>query len=260
MADARDLHRVEPGSRVDLSELPTLDTSAAPGDKATTEGALRDLQDRLAELQDVLYAEHEHKVLLVIQGLDTAGKGGIIEHVVGAVNPIGVRITSFKAPTDEELARDYLWRVHANVPAKGELGVFDRSHYEDVLAVRVEGLVPTAQWQRRYEHIAAFERLLADEGTTIVKVLLHLSKAEQKRRLDARRAQPHKRWKFNPEDLRTRERWDEYRTAFEDMLERTGTAWAPWHVVPADKKWYARWAVATVLVATLEALDLRYPE
>jgi PPK2 family polyphosphate:nucleotide phosphotransferase len=260
MADGRELHRVEPGSRVDLSELPTLDTSAAPGDKAATRVALRDLKDRLADLQDILYAGREHKVLLVLQGLDTSGKGGIIDHVIGAVNPIGLRITSFKAPTDQELARDYLWRVHAEVPAKGELGVFDRSHYEDVLAVRVEGLVPEAQWQRRYDHIVAFERLLADEGTTIVKVLLHLSKEEQEERLEARRARPEKRWKLNPEDLRTRERWDEYQAAFEDAIERTGTLQAPWHVVPADKKWYARWAVATVLVATLEAMDLRWPE
>jgi PPK2 family polyphosphate:nucleotide phosphotransferase len=260
MADGRDLHRVEPGNRVDLSELPTLDTSAAPGDKAVTRAALGDLKDRLADLQDVLYAERERKVLLVVQGLDTAGKGGILEHVIGAVNPIGVRITSFKAPTEEELARDYLWRVHAQVPARGELGVFDRSHYEDVLAARVEGLVPKARWERRYDHIRAFEQLLADEGTTIVKVLLHLSKAEQKRRLEARLARPHKRWKFNPEDLRTRARWDDYQAAFEDAVERTGTPWAPWYVVPADKKWYARWAVASILVATLEAMDLRWPE
>ena len=260
MADGRELHRVEPGSRVDLSKVPTLDTSAAPGGKATTRRALQELTGRLADLQDVLYAEGERKVLLVVQGLDTSGKGGIIEHVIGAVNPIGLRITSFKAPSHEELARDYLWRVHANVPAKGELGVFDRSHYEDVLAVRVEGLVPEEQWRRRYDHITAFERLLADEGTTIVKVLLHLSKAEQKARLEARLAEPHKRWKLNPEDLRTRDRWDEYQAAFEEAVERTGTPWAPWHVVPADKKWYARWAVATVLVATFEAMDLRWPD
>jgi PPK2 family polyphosphate:nucleotide phosphotransferase len=260
MTGGVELHRIEPGSHVELSKLPTLDTSAAPGDKATTRAALDELTTRLAELQDVLYAESERKLLLVIQGLDTSGKGGIIEHVIGAVNPIGLRITSFKAPTEEELARDYLWRVHANVPAKGEIGVFDRSHYEDVLAARVEGIVPKARWKRRYDHIVGFERLLADEGTTIVKVLLHLSRAEQKRRLEARLAEPHKRWKFNPDDLTTRAKWDDYQAAFEDALERTAQPHAPWHVIPADRKWYARWAVATILVARLEAMDLRWPE
>jgi PPK2 family polyphosphate:nucleotide phosphotransferase len=260
MADGLELHRIEPGRGIDLSKLPTLDTSAAPGDKAVTVAALEGLAQRLAELQEVLYAERRRRVLVVLQGLDTAGKGGIIEHVIGAVNPVGLRVTSFKAPTEEERARDYLWRVHAHVPASGELGVFDRSHYEDVLAVRVEGLVPKAQWKRRYAHIRAFERLLADEGTTIVKVLLHLSRGEQKRRLEARLSEPHKRWKLNPEDLRTRERWDDHQAAFEDAIVRTATPHAPWHVVPADSKWYARWAVATILVARLEALDLRWPE
>ena len=260
MADGATLHRVEPGTKVDLSRLPTLDTSAAPGDKDATLAALDDLKERLHDLQEVLYAEQRRRVLLVVQGLDTSGKGGILEHVVGAVNPIGVRLTSFKAPSKEELSRDYLWRVHANVPKAGELGVFDRSHYEDVIAARVEGIVPEDVWQRRYDHIVGFERLLADEGTVLVKVLLHLSKDEQRRRLEARLEEPHKRWKFNPDDLRTRSRWDEYQVAMAEAVERTALPHAPWHVVPADRKWYARWAVATVLVATLEAMDLRWPD
>ncbi|HJR25146.1 MAG TPA: PPK2 family polyphosphate kinase [Acidimicrobiales bacterium] len=260
MADGAALHRVEPGTEVDLSRLPTLDTSAAPGGKAATLTALEDLKERLHDLQEVLYAEQRRRVLLVVQGLDTSGKGGILEHVVGAVNPIGLRLTSFKAPSDEELSRDYLWRVHANVPKAGELGVFDRSHYEDVIAARVEGIVPEAVWQRRYDHIVGFERLLADEGTALVKVLLHLSKDEQRRRLQARLDEPHKRWKFNPDDLRTRARWDEHQVAMAEAVERTAQPHAPWHVVPADKKWYARWAVATILVATLDAMDLQWPD
>ena len=259
MSDGAELHRVEPGSKVHLSKLPTDDPSAAPGNKAVTLEALDDLTDRLAELQEVLYAERERKVLLVIQGLDTSGKGGIIEHVIGAANPMGLRLTSFKAPTVEEQARDYLWRIHAKVPAAGEIGVFDRSHYEDVLAARVEGIVPKERWKRRYDHIVGFERLLADEGTTIVKVLLHLSRDEQKRRLAARLAEPHKRWKFNPDDLRTRARWDDHQAAFEDAIERTAQPHAPWHVIPADRKWYRNWAACTIVADAMATLDLAYP-
>ena len=238
----------------------TDDTSAAPGDKAATLAAFEALTARLDELQEVLYAEHRRRVLLVLQGLDTSGKGGIVEHVIGAMHPIGVRITSFKAPTADELAHDFLWRVHENVPAAGELGVFDRSHYEDVLAVRVEGLVPKAVWRRRYAHIVGFERMLADEGTTIVKVLLHVSKAEQKRRLEARLAEPHKRWKFNPDDLRARARWDDYQTAFEDASSARAGRTRPGTSSLRTGSGTARWAVATILVATLEAMDLRWPE
>ena len=260
MAAGSTLHRIEPGAKVHLGKLPTDDASAAPGDKATTTAALDGLRTRLADLQEVLWAERRQRLLVVLQGLDTSGKGGIVSHVFRGVNPAGLRVTSFKAPTEDEQARDYLWRIHAHVPAAGELGIFDRSHYEDVLIARAEDLVPPATWKRRYAHINAFEELLVDEGTTIVKFLLHLSKDEQRRRLQARLDTPEKRWKFRQDDLRTRARWDDYEEAFEEALERTSTAHAPWHVVPADRKWYARWAVATVVVATLEGMGLRWPE
>lgn len=256
----RRLHRIDPGASVDLGDIDPGDTSAGPADKAAAEGELAELTERLAELQEQLYADGQRRVLLVLQGLDTSGKGGTIEHVLGAVNPVGLRITSFKAPTSEEIARDYLWRVHANVPANGQIGVFDRSHYEDLLVVRVEELLPEQRWQRRFDHINAFEQLLVDEGTTIVKVMLHISKDEQRRRLQARLDDPAKQWKFRQDDLRTRERWDDYQTAYADVLSRTSTEHAPWHVIPANKKWYRNWAVATILVAALDDLDLRWPE
>jgi PPK2 family polyphosphate:nucleotide phosphotransferase len=254
------LHRIAPGQPVDLSSIDPADVSRAPGDKATTKAASHALADHLAGLQDRLWARQRERVLVVLQGMDTSGKGGTVSHVFGAVNPAGLRVTSFKAPSENELARDYLWRVHANVPQDGEIAVFDRSHYEDVLAVRVMGLVPESRWRKRYDHIRAFEQLLADEGTTIVKLLLHISKDEQKRRLDARLQKPHKHWKFRLSDLDARKQWDEYQTAFEDALAHTATADAPWHVVPADKKWYRNWAVAMIITGMLEGMDLAWPE
>lgn len=260
MAAPTHLHRIEPGSTVDLSDFDTADVSAAPGDKEATKLATAPLVQQLADLQELLWAGGEDRLLVVLQGIDTAGKGGTIEHVLGAVNPVGLRVISFKAPTSTELSRDYLWRIHANVPIKGEIAVFDRSHYEDVLAVRVNGLVPEATWKRRYDHINAFERLLVDEGTTVVKLFLHISRDEQRNRLQARLDEPHKRWKFRRDDLDVRAKWDDYQAAFAEMLERTSTDHAPWHAIPADKKWYRNWAVATILVETLERLDLSWPE
>ncbi len=253
-------HRIEPGTPVDLSTIDPADTSAAPGDKEVTRAATDEMANQLAELQERLWARGREKVLVVLQGMDTSGKGGTVEHVLGAVNPAGLRVTSFKAPTSTELARDYLWRVHANVPANGEIGVFDRSHYEDVLAVRVLGLVPEERWRRRYEHINAFERMLADEGTTIVKVMLHISKDEQRERLEARRTEPGKQWKFKLGDLEARAQWDDYQAAYAEALSHTSTEHAPWHVIPADKKWYRDWAVASLLVATLEGMGLEWPD
>jgi PPK2 family polyphosphate:nucleotide phosphotransferase len=260
MATPRDLHRIQPGAKVDLSAMDSADTTAAPGDKKETGAATEPLVVRLAELQERLWAGDEQRVLVVLQGLDTSGKGGTVEHVLGAVNPVGLRITSFKAPSSSELARDYLWRVHANVPAKGEIGVFDRSHYEDVLIVRVEGLVPEERWRRRYDQINDFERLLVEEGTTVVKLFLNISKDEQRERLEARLQEPEKRWKFKREDLDTRAKWDDYQVAIAEMLERTSTEDAPWHLIPSDKKWYRNWAVATILVDALERLELTWPE
>lgn len=260
MADAHHLHRIPPGQAIRLGDVATADTSAAPGGKEETRAAFEPLATRLAELQDVLWARQQEKVLVVLQGIDTSGKGGTVQHVFGAVKPTGLRVTSFGVPTVPELARDFLWRVHANVPARGEIGIFDRSHYEDVLAVRVLELVPEAQWRRRYDHINAFEQLLADEGTTIVKVFLHISKAEQKERLQARLDEPHKRWKFKRSDLDARASWDAWEAAFEEAIERTSTDHAPWHVIPADKKWYRDWAVATIMVGAMEQMALTYPE
>jgi len=260
MTDARSLHRVTPGTRLDLSAIAPDDTSAAPGDKARTKEESQHLVERLAGLQDILWARSQERVLVVLQGIDTSGKGGTVEHVFGGVNPAGLSVTSFKAPSETELARDYLWRIHANVPAAGEIAVFDRSHYEDVLAVRVGELVPERRWRQRFDHIVAFERMLADEGTTIVKLLLHISKDEQKRRLEARLTEPEKHWKFRVDDLDARKRWDDYQVAFAEAVERTATEHAPWHVIPADKKWYRNWAVASIMVATLDAMELTWPE
>lgn len=260
MASATTLHRVDPRTHMALRDLDPGDTSATPGGKEETRAELAVLAERLAELQGRLYARHDHSVLLILQGLDTSGKGGTVEHVLGAVNPMGLTIASFKAPSAEELSHDFLWRVHQHAPARGHIGVFDRSHYEDVLITRVEGLIGPSVWQRRYDHIKAFEQLLVDEGTTVVKVLLHISKDEQRRRLQKRLDQPEKRWKFRADDLRTREHWDDYQDAFEDMLRSTSTEHAPWHVIPADHKWYRNWAVASILVGYLEALPLEWPE
>jgi PPK2 family polyphosphate:nucleotide phosphotransferase len=259
MARTDRLHRLEPGRTVDIGQLDAADTSAAPGDKETTRAATEPLALRLAELQEVLWARNEEKVLVVLQGIDTSGKGGTIEHVFGAVNPAGLRVVSFKAPTEPELSRDYLWRIHAHVPAAGEIGVFDRSHYEDVLVVRVEDLVPKSRWRRRYDHINAFEQMLVDEGTTVVKLFLHISADEQKERLQARLDEPDKHWKFRTSDLDARARWDAYEEAFSDAISRTSTDHAPWHVIPADKKWYRNWAVATIMVDVLDGMDLTWP-
>jgi PPK2 family polyphosphate:nucleotide phosphotransferase len=258
-AAATDLHLALPGSPIDLTTIDPRDAGAAPGDRATTAPATAALQQRLQELHDVLWAQGRHRVLVILQGIDTSGKGGAIKALLREMNPSGVRVAVFKAPTEPELRRDYLWRIHAQVPANGEIVVFDRSHYEDVLVVRVRELVDRARWQRRYDHINDFERMLTDEGTTIVKLFLHISHEEQRDRLQARVDDPTKRWKFLPEDLEERARWDDYQRAFEDVIERTSTRWAPWHVIPADRKWYRNWAACTILAATLERLDLSYP-
>ena len=249
-------HRVEPGSRVDLAKL---DAGATPGFKGGKDavGEVFDaLNDQLEELQELLWAERRHKVLVVLQGLDTSGKDGTIRHVFDGVNPIGVRVASFKAPTEEELDHDFLWRIHSRVPGRGEMVIFNRSHYEDVLVARVRKLVPEAVWKRRYGQINHFERLLAETGTTILKFFLQISKKEQKRRLQERLDDPLKRWKFRTGDLEDRALWDEYTAAYEEALNRTSTAHAPWYVVPADKKWYRNLVVATVLVDALKGLNM----
>ncbi|MCG3151071.1 MAG: Polyphosphate:AMP/ADP phosphotransferase [bacterium] len=219
-----------------------------------------ELQTRLRELQERFYASSTNSLLLILQGMDTSGKDGTIKKVVDAVDPQGVRLANFKAPTSEELSRDFLWRIHKEVPAKGQIGIFNRSHYEDVLIVRVRGFVPHAVWEKRYDHINAFESHLVASGTIIIKVMLHISKGEQKERLAARLADSQKRWKFNPGDLSEREHWDDYQEAYEAVLQRCSTEHAPWYVIPADRKWYRNWAVTQLLVDRLEELNPQYPQ
>jgi PPK2 family polyphosphate:nucleotide phosphotransferase len=214
---------------------------------------------RLAELQEVMYAEGKHALLIILQAMDAAGKDGTIEHVMSGVNPQGCHVTSFKAPTPEELSHDFLWRIHQHAPPRGYIGIFNRSHYEDVLVVRVHNLVPEKVWRDRYAHINNFEKLLADNGVTILKFFLHISKDEQKERLQKRLEDKSKNWKFNPGDLKERDRWNDYMAAYEDAINKCNTPWAPWHIVPANKKWYRNLVISERLVATLESLDMKYP-
>jgi PPK2 family polyphosphate:nucleotide phosphotransferase len=251
---------VAEGATVDLDGIDTRSTSGAPGDKAATQATFPSLWSGLHDLQERLWAEDRRSVLVVLQAMDAGGKDGTIEHVFRGFNPQGVRVATFKAPTEAELSHDFLWRIHRRVPGHGEIGVFNRSHYEDVLIVRVHELVPRDVWQARYEHIRNFERGLVDAGTTIVKLFLHISEDEQRERLQARLDDPSKHWKFRMEDLDERKRWSDYQRAFEDAIAETSTDDAPWYVIPADRKWYRNWAVLRVLAETLEAMDPQFPE
>jgi len=249
---------------VPLGERPRLDDdAAAPPDwvpsRSELKGATADLLERLGALQEELYADGRRALLVVLQGRDASGKDGVIRKVFGAFNPQGCQVSAFRAPNDLERRHDFLWRVHAVAPPRGMVGIFNRSHYEDVLAVRVRKLAPDETWQARYAHINAFEKLLADEGTVVVKFCLHVSRAEQRERLLERLDDPSKNWKFRPEDLDDRALWDEYTLAYRDALTRCSTASAPWFVVPADDKKTRDWLVADTLVRTLDALDLRTP-
>jgi len=244
---------------VTLSDIDPASTPGAPDGEKGTLKATEDLVERLSDLQQRLYAESSRALLVVLQAMDTGGKDGTIKHVFRAVNPLGVQVASFKAPTPVELDHDYLWRVHARTPAKGDIVIFNRSHYESVLVERVHKLVPGKTWKARYDQIVAFEDLLVAEGTTIVKFFFHISKDEQRRRLISRLDDPTKHWKFNVDDIAERRMWDEYQTAYEDAINKTSTKRAPWHVVPADKKWYRNYIVSKVLVETLEAMNPRYP-
>jgi len=252
-------YRVTPGSQVDLNHWDPDDLSAFDGDKGDAKERLDDLNDRLEELQELLYAEHKHKLLIVLQATDTGGKDGTIRHVFDGVNPQGVKVANFKVPTRIELDHDYLWRVHKVVPGKGEIVIFNRSHYEDVLVVRVHNLVPASVWEKRYDQINNFEQMLAEEGTTILKFYLHISKDEQKERLQARLDDPHKHWKFSLGDLDERKLWQDYMHAYEDVLSLTSTAWAPWYIIPANHKWYRNYVIASILVETLDGLRMDYP-
>jgi len=251
--------RVEPGSKVHLDRIDTRSTEGAPGDKKETEAAFAELHAALAGLQERLYAEGERSLLVVLQAIDAGGKDGTIKHVFGALNPASCRVASFKVPSEVERSHDFLWRIHAQVPAKGEVVVFNRSQYEDVLVVRVHDLVPEDVWRPRYGLINAFEENLAAAGTRIVKIFLHISSQEQAERFQQRLDDPSTRWKFRTGDLEERARWDAYMAAFAEALTRTSTEDAPWFVVPADRKWYRNWAVSRILLEALEDMDPQYP-
>ena len=243
-----------------------IDTDATPGFKGKKDDAAAlqwERNERFAELQEMLYASSRagdnRKLLLVLQGMDTAGKGGIVKHVVGSGNPQGIQYASFGKPTEEELAHDFLWRIEKKVPTAGHIGVFDRSHYEDVLIVRVHDLVPPEEWESRYDRINAFERDLVAHGTTVLKVFLHISYDKQRDRLVRRLDRPDKHWKFHESDIDERALWPKYQEAFQAMLERTSTKYAPWHVIPSDRKWYSRLAITELLIEALESLELSWP-
>ncbi|MEZ4672969.1 MAG: polyphosphate kinase 2 family protein [Caldilineaceae bacterium] len=251
-------YRVKPGSKVDLSKWDPADKNNCD-DKDEGKARVKKLNQELETLQELLYAEGKQKVLIVLQAMDTGGKDGTIRHVFDGVNPQGVKVAAFKKPTPEELAHDYLWRVHQQTPGRGEIVIFNRSHYEDVLVVRVHELVPQKVWQRRYEHMNAFEKLLADEGTTILKFYLHIDLDEQKERLQARLDEPSKQWKFAAGDLAERKLWPAYMAAYEEMLHKTSTEYAPWYIVPANRKWYRNLVILETIVDTLKGLKMTYP-
>jgi len=248
---------------LDLTAIDPRGRPVGPRDKAAAAATRAELEERLDLLQEALHAESvgggRRAVLLILQGMDTSGKGGVIKHAAGLMNPQGLQIASYKRPTPEELAHDFLWRIRKQVPAPGKIGVFDRSHYEDVLVVRVDGLVPEAQWRSRYSAIREFEAELTAGGVAIVKCMLHISPQEQQERLLARLDDPAKRWKYNPGDVDVRERWPDYRAAYTAAVAETDTDAAPWYVVPSDRKWYRNWAVAALLAETLEELAPQFP-
>ena len=250
---------VKPGEAANLAGRDPADTLGLAG-KPEAKERLKGLLDELSQYQTRLWAEDRRSLLLILQGLDASGKDGAIRKVFTGVNPQGCRVVSFGVPTETELEHDFLWRIHASCPARGEIGIFNRSQYEDVVTVGVMELAPEHVWRPRIEHIRMFERALTDEGTTIVKCYLHISKEEQKQRLEARLANPEKRWKFNPRDLETRKRWDRFVAAYEEALTATSTEHAPWYVIPADRKWVRNVALAHLLVEALRRLDPQFPE
>jgi PPK2 family polyphosphate:nucleotide phosphotransferase len=265
--DFPDLHRIKPNARVRLADI---DPDSAPGfpSKKREKTAIKDeaakqvasnLQ-RIAELQELLYAQNQTSMLVVLQGMDTSGKDGVVRGVFSGINPQGCHITSFKKPSEAEADRDFLWRIHAQVPARGEINVFNRAHYEDVLIVRVHNFVPENVWRKRYDMINQFEQYLTNNHVVIVKFMLHISKDEQKARLQARLDDPAKRWKFNPADVQERKHWDDYQRAYETVLEKCSTTHAPWYVIPANKKWYRNWAISTILRQSLEEIDPKAPK
>ena len=257
---ASERYVIKSGAKVDLGKIDPRERHLfVEGGKEEQEPYFDRLRSELQLLQQVLYAQNKQRVLVVIQAMDTGGKDGCIKSVFSRIDPAGIHVCSFKKPSELELSHDFLWRIHAQVPANGQLVIFNRSHYEDIIAVRVKGIFPEEVWSRRYRHIVEFERMLAEERTTIVKIFLHISKEEQKRRLEVRLANPEKHWKMHPEDLKDRAQWSEFMTAYDEVIARTSTPYAPWYVVPANRKWYRDLCVARIMVDTLKQLKMTYP-
>ena len=258
--NASETYVVKPGSKVKLDKIETDDKSLFDAGKEHHYDKLSELNEELKEMQNLLYGEGKKKLLVIIQAMDTGGKDGCVKSVFSRVDPQGINVTSFKRPSAEELSHDYLWRVHQHAPASGMISVFNRSQYEDIIAVKVKKIFPESVWSKRYRHIVEFERMLAEEGTKIVKIFLHISKDEQKERLQARLDEPSKNWKFNPGDLDDRARWDEFMAEYENILEKTSTDHAPWYIIPADRKWYRNLIVSQIIIDALKSLDMKYPE
>jgi PPK2 family polyphosphate:nucleotide phosphotransferase len=258
------LHRVVPGTKVDLAEIDADGTPGISGKKAVArekaEKELARLVPEIAALQYLLYAENQNAVLVTLQGMDTSGKDGVMRNVFSGLNPQGCHVTSFKKPSEAEADRDFLWRIHAAIPPKGEIGVFNRSHYEQVLIVRVHNLVPESKWSKYYGMINDFERYLTDNHVVNLKFFLHISKEEQRERLQARLDDPTKNWKFSPQDVEERKFWDDYQRAYEAALTKCSTEHSPWFIIPANKKWYRNWAIAKILHETLTEMDPKTPK
>jgi PPK2 family polyphosphate:nucleotide phosphotransferase len=251
---------VRHGAKIQLSHTdPDDKVWAPPQERHIGERKFDKLRDEIQALQKVLYAQGKHRILIILQAMDTGGKDGCVKHVFSRVDPQGITVKAFKKPTDDELAHDFLWRVHPHVPGNGEIVIFNRSHYEDIIAVRVKKLRPDEVWKKRYRHITDFEKMLVDEGTVILKFFLHISPDEQKARLESRLRQPEKHWKLNPDDLQDRSQWGEFMAAYDELLSKTSTAHAPWYVVPANRKWYRNLVVAQLVVEQLRHLHMTYP-
>lgn len=261
LGDPRKAYLVEEGAKVKLREKEANDTDICPNEtKESSFPILEELRAQIQTQQKMLYAQNKHRVLVVIQAMDTGGKDGCVKHVFNTVDPQGITVKAFKKPSEEALRHDFLWRIHPHVPGNGEVVIFNRSHYEDIIAVRVKKIFGDEVWKRRYQHVIDFEKMLADEGTTIIKLFLHISKEEQKERLEKRLENQHKHWKFNVDDLKDRARWDDFMNAYEDLIEKTSKKHAPWYVIPSDKKWYRNICVAKLFADTLDDLDLRFPK
>ncbi len=253
-------YQVNSKNHIQLGKFDSGDTSLARDGQSAAKKEMKDLHKKLIKLQQLLYAENKHKVLIILQAMDSGGKDGTIRSIFKGVNPQGVKVASFKVPTETELSHDYLWRIHQKTPASGEIVIFNRSHYEDVLVVRVHGLVPENVWKKRFEQINEFESLLVDEGMTILKFFLCISKDEQKQRFIERIEDPEKQWKFNPNDIKEREYWNAYMQAYQDVLDKTSTKNAPWFVIPSNQNWYRDLIISRIIVDALKGLKMSYPQ